>query len=157
MTASAWLITAGALLAPLHAGLILGGSLIAARAKFRAAIDLPTALDVGRHTFRALLRVEFVLAVLLVTVSLTAAGLARGSWPALGLGLVVGLQFFSLRPALDLRARQIIAGGSPPPSQRHALYVALEFTKLALLGWAAAENLLRLAGTAASAANGASG
>lgn len=38
-----------------------------------------------------------------------------------------------LRPRLDRRARQILAGQIPPPSRLHLAYIALEGTKVLAL------------------------
>ncbi|MGH3936860.1 MAG: hypothetical protein ACRDS1_18070 [Pseudonocardiaceae bacterium] len=38
-----------------------------------------------------------------------------------------------LRPRLDRRARQILAGGTPPHSRQHLIYIALERIKVMLL------------------------
>lgn len=126
------------LLAALYAGVLLGCSFLATSAKFLApTLTLPVALDVGRHTFQVLLPVEWALAgVLLVLVWITCGRWRRGMVLAVVVALV--LQTLWLRPLLDDRVAQIIAGEQPPPSIHHMLYAGCEGLKvLLLLGLAA--------------------
>lgn len=122
----------GHALALVWAGMVLGVSFLATPAKFLApSLALPVALDVGRHTYRMFGRVETALAALL---GLRAAASARPRLIALAPSLAVLAQALWLRPRLDARTRQIIAGGeSPPPSDLHVAYIVFEAAKLAAL------------------------
>ncbi len=46
--------------------------------------------------------------------------------PLAGVGVVLALEAFWLRPLQNARAVQIIAGQSPAPNPLHTLYIALE-------------------------------
>ena len=114
-------------------GLVLGISVLETPLKFRApGITLPLGLGIGRLVFRALNRVELVLAVVLTIVVAQRAP----SWPLAVLGVVDALllaQVLWLRPRLDRRALLIIAGDEAPASSLHIAYIALEVAKLVLL------------------------
>jgi hypothetical protein len=114
-------------------GLLLGISVLETPLKFRApGITLALGLGIGRLVFRALNRVELVLAVVL---TLAVAQRAR-SWPLVVLGVTDALllaQVLWLRPRLDRRALEIIAGDEAPPSSSHLVYIALEGIKVVLL------------------------
>lgn len=114
-------------------GLVVGISLIEAPLKFRApGITLALGLGIGRLVFRALNAVEIGLAlVVLVLVAHGASG-----WPvvlAVALAVVLAVQVALLRPPLDRRAQQVIAGEAVPPSRLHVAYIALEVVKVVLL------------------------
>lgn len=118
-------------LALVWAGMVLGVSFVATPAKFLApSLPRPVALDVGRHTFRTFGWVEAALAALL---GLRMAGVRNRRLLALAPGLVVLAQALWLRPRLDARTRQVIAGRELPPSDLHVAYVASEAIKLAAL------------------------
>jgi hypothetical protein len=114
-------------------GLVLGISVLETPLKFRApGITLALGLGIGRLVFRALNRVELVLAVVL-TLAVTAR--AR-DWPLALTAVTDALllaQVLCLRPRLDTRALRIIEGDDAPPSSLHLVYIALEGVKLALL------------------------
>jgi hypothetical protein len=114
-------------------GLLLGISAIETPLKFKApGITLELGLGIGRLVFRALNRVELAIAVVLTIV---VVHLAR-SWPLALLVITDALLVFQvayLRPRLDGRALQIIAGEDAPPSSLHVVYIALEAAKLVLL------------------------
>ncbi len=129
-------------LAFVWAGLVVGISFLEAPVKFTApSLTLAVGLDVGRHVFGALNRVELVLA--LVSAGLVwAARPRRGVWTALGLAwTAVVLQTAWLLPTLDARAVLIIAGGSPQAApELHVLYGGAEGVKvlaLVVAGWLA--------------------
>jgi hypothetical protein len=118
----------------LWAGMLLGVSFLATPAKFLApSLDLPVALDVGRHTFAVFNGVEIGWSVALV-------GLVLCRLPARWLYGVVAvpcgivlLETAWLLPVLDARVGMIIAGNTPPDSVLHILYILLEAVKLAAL------------------------
>lgn len=117
-------------LAGIWAGVIVGGSLVAAPAKFQApSLTREVALEVGRAQFAWLGVTELVLcAALLVAVF----GSRSFRW-TLGATIVFGLQRLVLMPVLDERTVRIIAGEAVEPSMLHAVYVAFEVAKLGLL------------------------
>ncbi len=115
-------------------GMVLAISFLETPLKFRApGITVPLGLGIGRLVFRALNAAELMLAGLLIV-----AGFA-GTLPTIAWVLVVGvcallsLQVLVLRPRLDRRADQIIAGEVPAPSHQHLLYIAMETVKLLAL------------------------
>jgi hypothetical protein len=114
-------------------GLVIGISAIETPLKFKApGITLALGLGIGRLVFRALNRVELVIAAVLTAV---VAHRAHG-WPLVLLGVTDALllvQVFWLRPRLDRRAVRIIEGEDAPPSSLHIVYIALELLKLLLL------------------------
>ena len=121
-------------------GLVVGISFLEAPVKFTApSLIRPVGLDVGRHVFTALNRVELVLAVLVVG----SWWVGRpGSWVTGSLALVGGvllLQTAWLLPTLKAQAATIIDGGSVPgPNYVHVAYGLLEGAKvlaLAAAGW----------------------
>jgi hypothetical protein len=120
-------------------GLVVGVSFVATPAKFLApSLPLPQALDVGRWTFHVLTMIEWGLVVtagLLVGVSRprVAAGWGPVMLALVAIAAVLAAETFVLRPRLDARVLDIMAGESVPPSALHHAYVALEGLKLALI------------------------
>lgn len=117
-------------------GVVLGVSFLATPIKFAApSLDLPTALEVGRVTFRLLARVEWALAIVL----LVSAWLHRQRLPwsvFVVLGIVV-LESVWFLPTLGARTDVIVAGGSVPPSSLHNLFILGEVIECLALGHAA--------------------
>lgn len=135
------------LLSLLWAGIVIGVSFIATIAKFGApSLTLPVALDVGRHTFAPLARIEWGLwAVLAMAVWASGAGRLRLAVTAFLAGLLL-LQALWLLPVLDARVSLILAGTVPPPSRLHLLFIAGEAAKigmLAVLAWGEIGRLVR--------------
>jgi len=137
------------LLAPaLWAGLLVGVSFIATPAKFQArSLSRPAALDVGRATFAVWNNVEwFILAGLVSMIFLTHADM----FPVAGIGALIVLlmiQSLMLLPLLNDRVVTIIAGGRPPPSSDHLIYIAIDAIKLLILGaiiWKQSERIVSL-------------
>ena len=118
----------------LWAGLSAGVAFLATPVKFMApSLSLPVALDVGRHTFRVYNEVELALLGVLVVLSAWSKT-RRSRYLALAVpGAVAAAQALWLIPALDARVSAILAGGQPPPSNLHALYIGAEMLKLAWL------------------------
>ena len=117
-------------------GMVLGVSFLATPIKFRAeSLTLPVALDVGRTTFHAFGKVEWVLSLVLVALAVGArADLQPVDWFLVALVLVVVVgQALWLIPQLDLRVAAIIAGDTPPPSHLHTVYAGAEFAKAGAL------------------------
>ena len=99
-------------------GLVVAISFVEAPLKFRApGVTLPLGLGIGRLVFRALNTVEVVLAIALMIALLTNAPGAAGWTLLVVTSALLATQTVLLRPRLDRRARQIIAGRLPPPSR----------------------------------------
>ena len=125
-----------AAVALLWLGIVIGVAFLATPVKFSApSLDLPTALEVGRVTFRLLSRVEWVLAVLLVVVAVLAR--ERLTWSVFVAIAILVLEAAWLLPALGARTDAIRAGLGVPPSRLHTVFIALELAKCAALGHAA--------------------
>jgi len=119
-------------LAGLWAGAVLGGSLVAAPAKFQAkSLTLEVALDVGRAQFFWLGVTEAVLCLALL-VSLVFLSGRRWIWALFATGLLA-LQRFVLMPPLDARTLQVIAGEPVPDSSLHTVFIVVEIIKFLLL------------------------
>ncbi len=118
-------------------GLILGVSFLATPIKFQAeSLTLPVALDVGRTTFHAFGKVEWVLTFILGLLALRSRGeFEPADWFLVAMVTAIVLaQAGLLIPRLDVRVAAIIAGDTPPPSHLHTIYAGAEFAKaLALL------------------------
>ncbi len=119
-------------LAGIWAGTVVGGSLIAAPAKFTVdSLSLPLALEVGRAQFFWLGFGEAFLCACLLVCALFSS---RARHRILVLPIVVfAVQRLYLMPMLNARTNEIIAGVAVPPSSLHLVYVALEIIKIALL------------------------
>lgn len=117
-------------------GIVVGVSFLATPIKFAApSLDLPTALEVGRVTFRLLARVEWILAA-----ALAVAAWRCGVRPAWSVWLTIAILVLEaawLMPALGVRTDAIRAGVAVPPSQLHTLFIAAELTKCIALAHAA--------------------
>ena len=124
--------TALAVLALVWLGLLLGVSFLATPVKFMApSLSLPVALDVGRQTFTVFNKVEIVLVLALLALTV-----GRRGWRlvcACGMAVLIAVQSVWLLPVLDRRLGMILTGETPPPSHLHTVYIALELTKLLLL------------------------
>ena len=87
------------------------------------------ALDIGWRLFERLSTGELLLWGLMAMFA-WASRAQTYVWVAIAVaGIVVALQSFWLLPDLTARALAIIGGGTPPASQAHSLYSALEITK----------------------------
>ncbi len=113
-------------------GLVIGVSFVATPIKFTApSLDLPTALEVGRVTFRLLMRIEWLLA--LVLVGLIWGSRLRLPWSALVVLAIVVVEASWLLPSLGVRTDAIRSGATPPASNLHTFFVAAELLKCAAL------------------------
>lgn len=120
------------LLALIWAGVSLGGSLVAAPAKFRApSLTRPTALEVGRVQFLWVGVTEAILCVVLVGALLPGA---TDAWKWLVVPIVIlAFQRLAIMPPLDTRTRRLIRGEQVGASHLHHVYVVLEVGKFASL------------------------
>lgn len=118
-------------------GMVLAISGIEAPLKFRApGITVALGLGIGRLVFRALNIAELLLALLVTAALLVPPAdfrVGATSTLVLVLWVLLAVQLGVLRPKLDRRAAQLIAGESPPASRGHHVYIALEGLKIILL------------------------
>jgi len=118
-------------------GFVSAISFMEAGLKFRApGITLALGLGIGKIVFRTMNKVEWTLAIGILLNLLF--------YQPVG-GYEVNLLWFSIPflillnqsiwflPALDRRAKQIIAGDQLPPSHLHIYYVALEVVNISCL------------------------
>jgi hypothetical protein len=131
-----WVTDASAALTFVWVGLIAGISFLEAPLKFRApGVTIPLGLGIGRLVFRALNRVELVLAVLITAGALV--GASDRLWPhvlAIAALVVLLVQLIFVRPALNRRSDAVLAGGEHETRSRtHLWYVGLEVVKLGVL------------------------
>ncbi|AWW41450.1 hypothetical protein [Streptomyces cadmiisoli] len=116
-------------------GMVLAISFLEAPLKFRApGVTVPIGLGIGRLVFRALNRVEAVLAVAVVVALAVGGPTATVATPAAVTVLVLAVQLLVIRPRLGRRSDRVLAGESLPRSRAHLLYAGAEAVKvLALL------------------------
>jgi hypothetical protein len=125
-------------------GMVLAISFLEAPLKFRAPnVTLQIGLGIGRMVFRALNTVEVVLAVV-VLLATVARPPSAGTAAALAVAFAaLGLQIGAVRPRLNRRSDQVLAGLDAPRSRGHYVYIALEAAKALAL---AAAGILLLSG-----------
>jgi hypothetical protein len=111
-------------------GMVLAISFLEAPLKFRApGVTLQIGLGIGRLVFRALNTVEVVLAVVIL-VSIVAAPPSAGAATALAVAFAaLALQIGAVRPRLNRRSDQVLAGLDAPRSRGHYVYIGLEAIK----------------------------
>lgn len=116
-------------------GMVLAIGFIEAPLKFQApGVTLQIGLGIGRLVFRVLNRVEFVLVAAIVV----AVAASPPSVSALGAYVVafamLVTQLLAVRPALNRRADEVLAGAERPRrSTAHYYYVGLEVIKVIAL------------------------
>lgn len=124
-------------------GMVAGISFIEAPLKFRApGVTLQLGLGIGRLVFRALNRVELVFAAVMAMVMLRPPSAAALAAYLIAVAALV-VQLVAVRPALNRRSDQVLAGAEGPRSRGHYYYVGLEMGKLIAL---AATGILLLSG-----------
>jgi hypothetical protein len=116
------------------AGMVLAISFLEAPIKFRApGITRELGLGIGRLVFRALNRVEWVMALLLLA-ALCVVPPHRLPWFVYAAVFVaLSLQTFCLRPLLNARSERVLRGEDLPPSPLHVLYILIEAVKVIVL------------------------
>ena len=115
-------------------GFILSISFMEAWVKFRAeSLDLPTALDVGRHVFGALNVVERFFSIFLLIVVFY----RYNDKVVVGAGVLIFTfivaQSGYLLPELDENAQLIMQGMHPEKSSVHVTYIVMEILKISAL------------------------
>jgi hypothetical protein len=125
-------------------GMVLAISFLEAPLKFRAPnVTLQIGLGIGRLVFRALNTVEVVLAIV-VLVATIASPPPAGTTVALAIAFAaLALQIGAVRPRLNRRSDQVLAGLDAPRSRGHYVYIGLEVVKVLAL---AAGGILLLSG-----------
>jgi hypothetical protein len=115
-------------------GMVLAISFLEAPLKFRAPnVTLQIGLGIGRLVFRALNTVEVVLAIV-VLVATIASPPSAGARLALAVAFAaLALQIGAVRPWLNRRSDQVLAGLDAPRSRGHYVYVGLEAIKAVAL------------------------
>jgi hypothetical protein len=115
-------------------GMVLAISFLEAPLKFRAPnVTLQVGLGIGRLVFRALNTVELVFAAAIVLTAL----LTRPS-PPVQIAFIVAVaalavQLVGVRPRLNRRSDEVLAGRDGPRSRMHHVYVVLELIKVVAL------------------------
>ncbi len=126
----------------LHAGVLLGCSVLATSAKFLApSLTRPVALDVGRHTFGVLHVVECAFVAFATGLWWYVSGFNRSFKLMLLVLAVLVLEMAWLRPVIDARVTLLMEGVELPTSWHHYGFIALEILKIALLLWLSTANL----------------
>lgn len=120
----------------LWSGCVIAISFMESWQKFRASgVTLPIGLSIGRLVFRALNRMEwFFAAVLVIGYVLNKTQIDTYSLVLFALAVfLLVIQTFRLLPALSARADIVISGKAVTPSALHWYFVAAEVIKLGAL------------------------
>jgi hypothetical protein len=129
-------------------GFVAAISFMEAPVKFTApSLTLAVGLDVGRHVFAALNKVEIAFAALLALAMLSTQVSTRTKQLFLIPLTILLAQTFWLLPTLDARALIYISGQTPPRSSLHLTYIIAEGIKLlslSLLTWSQLKDFNRL-------------
>lgn len=129
-------------------GLLIGVSFIATPAKFVAAsLTLPVAVDVGRVTFAFFNEIEWGMFALLVIAIVLSGPSPFASGATVVIGTCLTVQTIWLLPVMNGRIADIVAGGTPPQSAHHLLYIVADVLKvgaLAAITWVQSLKLLPL-------------
>lgn len=123
-------------------GLVAGISFLEAPVKFTApSVTRAIGLDVGRHVFFVLTRVELGLATGALGLYLLGRPGTALCWTAGGVGVILLVQTTWLLPVLRTQAAAIISGELEHASEYvHVGYISLEILKLVglgVIGWKA--------------------
>lgn len=119
-------------LALVWAGVSLGGSLVAAPAKFKApSLEMTTALEVGRAQFLWVGITEAILCAGIIA-SLLLWPATYWKWLTAPIALFA-LQRLAVMPALDARTLQVISGAPAGETHLHIVYIILEVLKFLML------------------------
>lgn len=115
-------------------GFVCAISFMEAPAKFEAPhLTVQVGVEVGRIVFKALNRVEVVLALFTLGFAFI-NGYERKTNIAIAVLLsIVAIQTFWMLPALHERVQLIIDGQTPPPSKLHFYYISADLLKVACL------------------------
>ncbi|MGX9672793.1 hypothetical protein [Mycobacterium sp. HM-7] len=112
-------------------GMVLAISFLEAPLKFRAPnVTLPIGLGIGRLVFRALNAVELVFAAVLVPAAFLNQPSAAVTTAFVVVVGALAVQLVAVRPGLNRRSDEVLAGRVGPRSRGHYVYVALELIKV---------------------------
>lgn len=131
-----WIANSLIILPFLYAGILFGVSFFATSIKFSAPLlTLPIALDIGKVTFNALIKLEWLLSCTCLITLLLNPFFKLGYVLIFAIIIILFMQTFWLLPILDERIILLQQGHILEESFYHWLYIALDFTKLiSLLG-----------------------
>jgi hypothetical protein len=127
------------ILAAVWLGIVIGVSFMATPIKFVApSLSLPTALEVGRVTFRLLNQVELGLAAMMLVLFVLAPHRRLDVLVAMLIVVVIVLlQSFWLLPALARKTDALAGAASASPSSLHQVFVTIEAIKCVVLAFIA--------------------
>lgn len=129
-----WVEVVQAAVPLLWGGAVLGISFLETPLKFRApGITLALGLGIGALVFRALNLVELVLAVVLTATMVAAPPASPAVVLLVAIWMLLLAQIGLVRPRLDRRTREVIAGTALPRSRLHLAYIVLETVKVVSL------------------------
>jgi hypothetical protein len=115
-------------------GMVLAISFLEAPLKFRAPnVTLQIGLGIGRLVFRALNSVEVVFAVAILVAAVASPPQTGVTVAFVVAFAALGLQLGAVRPRLNRRSDQVLAGLNAPRSRGHYAYVGLEVVKVLAL------------------------
>ncbi|AYM40947.1 MULTISPECIES: hypothetical protein [Mycobacteroides] len=115
-------------------GMVFAISFLEAPLKFRAPyVTRQIGLGIGRLVFRALNIIESVLAVVIAAVIAAGAPPVTVTGAYLTAFTVLAVQLIAVRPVLNRRSDEVLAGLNAPRSRGHYAYVALEVAKVIAL------------------------
>lgn len=118
-------------IALLWAGILVGCSFIATPVKFQApSLSLPTALEIGRVTFRSMAGAELILILIGAILLLRSKNFRSLFWWAI---LVYAIQWLAIMPFLNHRTDMVVNGQASNGPPWHVVYIVLELLKLVLL------------------------
>jgi hypothetical protein len=111
-------------------GMVLAISFLEAPLKFRAPnVTLQIGLGIGRMVFRALNTVELILTIVILVAAIASPPPA-GAAAVLAVAFAAfALQMGIVRPRLNRRSDQVLAGLDGPRSRSHYVYIGLETIK----------------------------
>lgn len=115
-------------------GMVLAISFLEAPLKFRApGLELRVGLAIGRIVFRALNTAEIIWVIAIAVCLIIDRPAAGVTSLAVVAGAVLGIQLVVVRPRLNNRTNQVLAGADVPRSSSHHWYILLEATKVVAL------------------------
>ena len=113
---------------------VLAISFLEAPLKFRApGVTILIGLGIGRLVFRALNHTEAVLAVAVIAAVIAGSPPAAVTVLTAVTGMLLATQLAVIRPRLNRRSDQVLAGGDLPRSSAHLYYVTSEIAKIIAL------------------------
>ena len=128
-------------------GFVIAISFLEAQVKFSApSLTLPVGLDVGRHVFFALNKVEIAFALFTILLIIFSRVQLIIIILLLLILIILAMQTFWLLPQLSARVDIYLRGEIPPESSLHIYYIVIEIAKvifLFFLGWFQIKNLTK--------------